>query len=254
MRILCIASALVVTVSTSAYANLVTNSHFHSFDSRSGNNGLRDASGDSFSAATVGFSDAGGAFLDDGSGAPVFGGTSLIGLGPGGILINIETSEVAGPGPGQSTFTFRFFTDDGLLGTPGFVPAGATISGDAIGQLEFSFGDFRSGPDFVEWTPNPGFTIDDATTSYLADGAVLAGGALAIDPAPGSFGVFSNGGAGLSLIAAVGIGDGLGGLGDITGFGIDEAIFTVTITEIPEPATLSLLGIGAVAMLRRRRA
>lgn len=255
MRKFSIACALVMAVSTTVSADLVSSSQFRSIGARN-TSSIRSANGDSFSAATIGFSDAGGAFLDDGTGAPVFGGTSLIGLNVvSGASVNVDTLEVAGPGAGQSTLTFRIYTDDGAGGTPGFAPPGTTLGGDAVGALQFEIGDFNAGLDLVEWTPNPGFVIDSAGVEYFADATSLIDFPLAIDPvAPGSTGVFSNGGLGLSILAAINVGDGAGGLGDITQFGIDEVIMTVTITEVPEPATLSLLGFGAIALLRRRRA
>jgi len=257
MRSLSLACALVMAVSTTVSADLFSSSTVLSSGLTARTPSFaRSAIGDSFSAATVGFSDAGAAFLDDGTGAPVFGGTSLIGLNViTAADVNIETSEVAGPGAGQTTLTFRIFTDDGLGGTPAFAPLGTTLGGDAVGALQFEIGDFNAGLDLVEWTPAVPFTIDIADVEYLADAASVLAVPLAIDPiAPGATGAFSNGGAGLSVLAALSIGDGAGGLGDITTFGIDEVVMNVTITEIPEPATIALLGLGAVAMLRRRRA
>jgi PEP-CTERM motif len=255
MRKFSIACALVMAASTTVSADLVSSSLFRSIGARTPA-APRSANGDSFTAATVAFSDLGGAFLDDGSGAPVFGGTSAIGLNVvSGAAVNIDTLEVAGPGAGQSTLTFRIYTDDGLGGTPAFAPAGTTLGGDPVGALQFEIGDFNAGLDLVEWTPLTPFTIDSAGVEYFANASSIIDFPLAIDPlAPGSSGVFSNAGAGLSILAAISIGDGAGGLGDITAFGIDEVIISVVITEVPEPATLSLLGFGAVALLRRRRA
>lgn len=253
MRKLTLACALALTVAASASADLISSSQFRSLTPRTPT-ANRTANGDSFSATVTGFSDAGGAFLDDGSGSPVFGGTSLIGLGAVDpmVNINIATIETAGPGANQSTLTFRFFTDDGLGGSPAFAPFGTTLGGDAIGALQFEVGDFNAGLDLVEFTPSTPFTIDSAGVEYFADGGSIAMFPVSIDPAMGA-GVFSNSGAGLSFRTAVSVGDGAGGLGDITAFGIDEAVINIVIT-VPEPGTLSLLGLGALALVRRRRA
>lgn len=255
MRKFSIACALVMAVSTTVSADLVSSSLFRSIGARTPAT-PRSANGDSFTAATTGFSDVGGAFLDDGSGSPVFGGTSVVGLNVvNGATVNIDTLEVAGPGAGQSTLTFRIYTDDGLGGTPAFAPAGTTLGGDAVGALQFEIGDFNAGLDLVEWTPLTPFTIDSAGVEFFADAVSVIPFPLAIDPVSGA-GAYSNAGAGLSILAAISIGDQAnpGQLGDITTFGIDEVVISVVITEIPEPATLSLLGIGAIALLRRRRA
>jgi hypothetical protein len=41
---------------------------------------------------------------------------------------------------------------------------------------------------------------------------------------------------------------------ELPGCGVDTVLDTITITQIPEPMTMSLLGLGGLALLRRRRA
>lgn len=253
MRKLLFACVALAVAAPTAFGALVADTTGRFLDRRDiGASAERTAVGDTFSATVVGFSDLGGAFLDDSTGGdPTFGGTSLIGnsVVVATDLFNITTTETPGPGAGETTLTFRIFTDDGLGGTPAFAPAGTTLGGDAVGALQWELGDFNAGLNLLD--PGVPYSILSAGYDLFSDGGLVFGTALAIDPvAPGSSGVFSNGGAGLSILAAVSLSDGAGGLGDITAFGIDEAVITVVI---PEPATLSLLGLGAVALIRRRR-
>jgi len=253
MRKILFACLAVAIAAPTAFGALVADTTGRTLDRRDfGLSVERTAVGDTFSAAVTGFSDAGGAFLEDGTGGdPTFGGTSTLGASviTATNSILIETTEAAGPNPGETTLTFRIFTDDGLGGTPAFAPAGTTLNGDAVGALQWEIGDFNAGLNLVD----PGITFGVISAGYevFADGTSLVSFPLDVDPvAPGSTGVFTNGGAGLSILSAVSIGDPAGGLGDITAFGIDEVLITVVI---PEPATMSLLGLGAVALIRRRR-
>jgi probable HAF family extracellular repeat protein len=101
---------------------------------------------------------------------------------------------------------------------------------------------------------NAGQIVGD---SYLSDGitddAFLYSGGDPITDLGGTMTDLNSlipAGSGWQLVAAYGINDN----GDIVGYGIyDGQTEAFELTPVPEPASFSLLGIGALALLRRRR-
>ena len=82
---------------------------------------------------------------------------------------------------------------------------------------------------------NPNFAT--TITLYNSAGAVIPGS----PGSQGAVGYIDNVGAGATYYIGV------------TGTGAAPYILTIAISQVPEPATMALLAIGGVAMIRRRR-
>ncbi len=97
-----------------------------------------------------------------------------------------------------------------------------------------------------------GFTTD--TFSYSVNGGVSFTSLAAVASLPSAFAVKSVNLSGIGLVNSIIIRDVLTGATSASGNNrFDNVVLSGTAQAVPEPATMAALGLGAVAMLRRRR-
>lgn len=159
----------------------------------------------------------------------------------------VSATETPGPGPDQVTIVIEWKMASGF--DTDMIPPWARLLGKPVGSISFAVGTIAvTGGDGID--RDLPFTFDHPSAGsgfFLADFELLgAGGASILDT---TWAVKDHGPNGIG--GNVIISNQPGGLQTL---GITGGRATVRITEIPEPASLALLSIGAVAVLRRRRA
>jgi len=213
----------------------------------------------------------GGTLTDLGNLDPGVGNSSAAGINDSGQVVgNYWTTDGS-----DRAFLYSggTMTDLGQIGGPGgasyayAINNQGLITGQASGGIGGNYDAFLysgSGPmtdlgdlggSSEAWAiNNAGQIVGD---SYLSDGitddAFLYSGGDPITDLGGTMTDLNSlipAGSGWQLVAAYGINDN----GDIVGYGIyDGQTEAFELTPVPEPASFSLLGIGALALLRRRR-
>lgn len=202
--------------------------------------GPRSADGDLYGTVISVFGDDLAFHLDTLPDVHIFGGTAFMGtssLEPSRAF-NVTTSE-SDLGGGLAQFTIEWATDD----QGAFLPSGAPGLGQAFyDTLGFEVGQGNAPAEIIEWDPNPGFTVVDATfEAFNTAGADVLGGTR-------EFFLSDNGGAGLSGGAFITTDT------DIRGLDISYARAIITVQKVPAPGALSVLALsGALASRRRRR-
>ena len=168
--------------------------------------------------------------------------------------------------PHSHTFGGSEFAGNNLItGQPFTITSAKTSLGGNLYLIQVEMG--TQGP----WQPTPGLTAPNGNVfqSWRLDVGMLAAGTDAIDFAnpitvmSSGFSIFNSVGGSLgtfaltlngstaSSVAGVGV-VGLGG-GDIGGFDLARIQLFWTVEIIPAPGTASLIGLGGLVAMRRRR-
>jgi hypothetical protein len=190
--------------------------------------------------------------------------------------------EVGGDSHATGGVTGTLTINSGTLTTTDYFRSGASSTSNRWGEIYMNGGDVTVGGQFtVGWGSS---TVDVRGWLYMTDGTITVNGAsgMVIGSASGASGfaylsggtisttqflMRPNGGTGTSLLAVSGTGKVIinGNVtgtiapyfasGWITGATYDYDITTPgkTTIYVPEPATVCLLGLGALSLLRRKR-
>ena len=132
--------------------------------------------------------------------------------------------------------------------------ADIVVGSDDLAFQSFEYSDdfiaatiFRSGPPFGPFDPeNPFYTNEYFLGGFLAslNSEPLLLGSLVVDAAGLGLGEYS-------VMVDVGRDGNVSVIGDVAGSELVSGMAIVHI--VPEPATIALLGLGAIGLLRRRR-
>ncbi len=210
---------------------------------------VQDAAGDTFDVGVVVAGPSGVALLNPGPNNHTFPAAGeSIGDNPlyaPGETMTITATETPGPGANQSTFDFEWTMASGNA----MLPAGAQLGGQIIDTITFDMGTANAGGDALA-VGSP-FTFDhtESTTpgTFQASFDLLgAGGSVLFS---GSWFVTDVGGDAFSGVTVI-----TAGGSDLSQFGIVGGRAQVVVNLVPEPASLALMAMGGLVMLRRRRA
>jgi PEP-CTERM motif len=176
-----------------------------------------------------------------------------------------------GSNPGIRTsggFVFTPGTHSHILGAPG--TADAPQAGDASNGTQYLAVDDVFGPDPVTFSPQGGgvfallgFDIGEWSNNGpggnfahqievlgILDGGGTLSTTLAVDGVQPAFDTFTfTGWTNLSSVTLKGI----NGAGPQNSFGLDNIVVEAGGAAVPEPGTLSLVGLGSAYLIRRRR-
>ncbi len=245
-----------ITSSNAPVMNLldseVTPGSFRVFQPWELSNNTRSVSAGTADTATAAFGPGGGAFLHNAVGAASPGETAAadaFGRAETDMVVNITDLGDDGNGNFTTLITwfaqsFDFLTNTNTLQP--YLPAGTTIGGQPVTDLEFSMGggdgvNFNSGLDFLDITPGIQNVVDFGNALLTTDGAG-GFGALAVG---GDFGIRSG------TQVTSGTIWGAGGA-DLSTFNVFGNQYFITYT-VPAPAGVAVLGLGGLVMTRRRR-